>query len=126
MHALPTYSLAILLAHAVAALLQILVVLLAGSLLTCAIRSCQAHGGDVMRLTAASCRAVAQQQIDINALLGPFYIFYFGATCFALMFYTFDIYVVVDSFNEYGVGLLIYTATALGMSTISHDVHQLT
>jgi hypothetical protein len=118
----PSYSVAIVLVHVIAAMLQILVVMLAGSLITISTHSCQAHGSDIMHLTAASCRAAAQQQMAINMLLGPFYLFYFGVTCFALMFYTFDIYVVVGSLNAYSAGLLIYTATALGMGAMLHDV----
>jgi hypothetical protein len=113
-----SYVMAIVLVHVVAALLQILAIMLAGSLLTISTRSCQAHGGDIMHLTAASCRAAAQQQMAINTLLGPFYFFYFGVTCFALMFYTFDIYVQVYTFNAYSGGMLMYAVTALGNGAI--------
>jgi hypothetical protein len=109
------------LVHVLAALLQILVVLLAGALLASSVRACEATAlgcddNDVMAATtsAARCLAAARQQLRITSLLGPFYMFFFAANCFALMFYTFDIYYMVEGLSGPTVGLLVYAFAALG------------
>jgi hypothetical protein len=108
------YVTALLLVHGLAGLLQLLVVLLAGGLLATSAHSCQAHLGDIMQVTAGSCQAVVQQQRRIATLLGPFFMFFFAMNCFALMFYTFDIFAYVSNFSSFSVGLLIYATAALG------------
>ena len=111
-----SYIIVLVLVHMLAAVLQTMVVLTAGALLTLSMRS--GAGGDVRQLSAASCRAAVQQHMVTSSRLGPFYLFFFSAICFGLMFYTFDVYLLIKDLGVFSAGLLIYVGTALGKNAL--------
>ena len=111
-----SYIIVLVFVHMLAAVLQTMVVLTAGALLTLSMRS--GAGGDVRQLSAASCRAAVQQHMVTSSRLGPFYLFFFSAICFGLMFYTFDVYLLIKDLGVFSAGLLIYVGTALGKNAL--------
>jgi hypothetical protein len=63
------------------------------------------------------CLQIWEQHEKLKSCLGPLYLFYFCTSCFSLMFFSFNIYLGLTTFDVTEVGSLAYGSLALGTTT---------